>query len=319
MGYKYLKKLPFIARPLLRSAYKKVLEIKCESTEKDRKLKKLYKIRKKLHPRGDSQLKIVQLDNGTKIRVNLCELVGGNIYYGVQFEQEESLIISKMVKSGETFFDVGGNIGIHCLNASVLVGKTGTVHAFEPLSHVYKELIFNLALNNVKNVTANNVAVLDESREVSIYVNRESALSSLGDTKRGKFTSVEKVSSITLDEYAQKSRIERIDFLKIDVEGFEGHVLRGVKDLILKSSNVVILCELAEKNYKPLGFSVNEVVDWIRDQGFEVWEIDSDKHCIAKLENNKYPCINQNFIFIRPNSKKYELIINMHRQGTIIG
>lgn len=317
MEFKYLKKLPFIARPLLRSAYKNVLKIKCERTEKDRKLKKLNKIRKKLHPRGESQLKIVQLDNGIKIRVNLCELVGGNIYYGVQFEQEESSIFDKLVKSGETVFDVGGNIGIHCLNASVLVGPSGAVHVFEPLSHIYQELLFNLELNKVENVTANNLAVLDESREVNIHVNRESALSSLGDTQRGKFTRIEKVSSITLDEYAQKSRIGRIDFLKIDVEGFEGHVLRGAMDLITKSPDLVILCELAEKNYSPLGFSVNSVVDWIRDQGFEVWEIDSDNHRIAKLTNNKYPCTNQNFILLRPNSKKYEFIVAMHREGAI--
>jgi FkbM family methyltransferase len=295
-----------------------VLESKGANNKINRRLQKLYKIRQKLHPPGDSQLKIAQLDNGIKIRVNLCELVGANLYYGIQFEQKESLIISKLVKSGETFFDIGANIGIHCLKASILVGKTGAVHAFEPLNHVYKELIFNLELNKIENVIANNVAVLNESREVSLYINRESALSSLGDTKRGKFTNIEKVFSITLDEYAKKSLIERIDFLKIDVEGFEGHVLRGAKDLILNSSNLVILCELAEKNYKPLGFSINEVVDWIRDQGFEVWEIDSGNHSIINLENNKDPYINQNFIFIRPNSKKYELIIDMHKNDTII-
>ena len=307
--------MSYFAVPLIHLAYKRVLQSNDTHKKKNKRLKRLNKIRTVFHPRGDSHLKIVRLDNGLKIRVNLCELVGGNIYYGVQFEQDESAIINRLVKSGETVFDVGGNIGMHSLNASCLVGPSGAVHAFEPLRHVYQELLFNLDLNHIKNVTANNLAVLDESREVNIYVNRESALSSLGDTRRGKFTNIEKVLSITLDEYAQQSHVEQIDLLKIDVEGFEGHVLRGAKDLMGKSTNLVILCELAEKNYKPLGFSVQAVLEWISNQGFEVWAIDSKKHHIAKLDMNKDPCTNQNFIFIRPTSKKYELIIEMHKNG----
>jgi hypothetical protein len=107
--------------------------------------------------------------------------------------------------------------------------------------------------------------------------------------------------------------IKRIDFLKIDIEGFEGHVLRGAKGLIFNSPNLVILCELAEKNFKPLGFSINEIMDWIRAQGFHVWEIDSENHIIIRIKKNKDTYINQNFIFIRPNSKKYEIITSMSK------
>jgi hypothetical protein len=188
MKYRFLKTLSFIAKPFLHFAYKKVLESEDSKDKKIQKLFQLYEIRQKFHPPGDSKFAIAKLDSCLKIRVNLCEWVGGNIYYGVQFEPEESYIISELVKSGETFFDIGANIGFHSLKASTLVRKTGTVHAFEPLKHVYKQLLFNVELNQVENVTTNNLAVSNESREVSLYVNRETALTSLGNTKRGKFT-----------------------------------------------------------------------------------------------------------------------------------
>lgn len=316
MKYRYLRTLSSLARPFLHLAYKKVLEREDSNGKRIKRLLQLYEIRQKYYPLGDTKFAIAKLDNNLKIRVNLCERVGGNIYYGVHFEPQETSIIRKLVTSGETFFDIGANIGLHSLRASTLVGKTGTVHAFEPLTHVYEQLLFNLELNQVENVITNNIAVLNESREVDLYVNQETALTSLGDTNRGKFTHTQKIQGISLDAYSENYPINIIDFLKIDIEGFEGHVLRGAKNVILDSPDIVILCELAEKNFKPLGFSINETIDWMRDQGFEVWEIDSENHFIIKLEKNKDTYLNQNFIFIHPNSKKYEIITRMSKNAS---
>jgi len=288
-----------LGRSILRRVYQHALKTE-DPIKKGQLLSQSLRWRRYIYPPGGRVMEIAALNEGLRLWVNLCELEGGNLYFGVPFEPCELAIVKRLVKPGDVFFDVGANIGVYSLLASQLIGGLGAVHAFEPVSCVYELLLRNILLNQASNVTPNRLAVEETSGKVELFVNRESGLSSLGHTERGQVMSVERVESTTLDEYAEMHNISELDFLKVDVEGYEGHVLRGGKRLIERSSNLAILCELAEKNYRSLNLSINGVMDWIRERGYEVWEIDRSRQLLVKLEQNRPLYENQNFVFVRP-------------------
>lgn len=276
--------------------------------ERGHKLHRLALLRKKLHPPTDEFIVSVKIGNNIKLKVNICQQYCGDMYYGVGFEQDELDLVNRFVGDGDVFIDVGANIGVYTLAASQLVGENGQVHAFEPLSVAYGLLQENVMLNCAENVHLNPVAVGDEVGEVDLYVNTEAALTGLGKTNRGTLLDIQKVPIWTLDDYSSRLGIKSIDFLKIDVEGFEGHVLRGAEELIVKSPNLIVMSELANKNFVPLGFSVKDVVEWMRSFGFEAWMIRKDGMGLQYVQpgSDKYPF--QNFVFIRRLNEKYGLL-----------
>lgn len=142
--------------------------------------------------------------------------------------------------AGVVAIDCGANIGVHTIEwAKMLYGK-GSVVAFEPQEHVYYALCGNIALNNCFNVSAYNSAVGDEGKLIDMpkpnYF-RPSSFGSMeikqhdGSENIGQaLTSTTKVEQVTLDTLP----LQRVDFIKIDVEGMEFEALSGGNGLIEK-------------------------------------------------------------------------------------
>ncbi len=295
-----------LSKKYLEIKYRKVLNKRGNNLEELHYLKML---RSRIHPPTESYIVDIKLEPDIRLKANICQQYCGDIYYGVGFENTELSFAQKIVGVGDIFFDVGANIGVYTVLASKLVGGSGQVHSFEPLAEVNKLLRANVEKNDCNNVFVNLTAVGDKEGTTKIFVNEQNALSSLGDTRRGKFLKSQDVEIVTLDSYARSANVTKIDFLKIDVEGFEGHVLRGAENLLQRSSDVLILCELAKKNFEPLGFSVDETLSWMRSRGFEVWVLGG----IQSLE--LYPARSnvgeyrfQNILFVRPGTSKYGML-----------
>jgi FkbM family methyltransferase len=271
-------------------------------------LRHLALLRQKLHPPTESFIVDVKVNNVIPLQVNICQQYCGDLYYGIGFEKDELNLVRKFVRAGDMFFDVGANVGIYTLAASRLVGDEGQVHSFEPLINTFDLLKRNVDLNHAQNVHLNPVAVGDIVGEVNLYVNAQSAFTGLGRTNRGSLLDVQKVPVWTLDHYAEREGIQSIDFLKVDVEGFEGHVLRGAAELLLRSPKLIVMSELAKKNFEPLGFSVKEVIDHVRGLGFEVWMIRNGGKGLQYIPSNSFSYPFQNFIFMRRSNEKYSLL-----------
>jgi len=261
-----------------------------------------------LFPSAGGNGRLARIYGNTHILVNYQEKAGRDIIAGVDFERLETEVVKNLIKPGDIFFDVGANTGYYSLLASELVASGGFVHAFEPASITYEILHTNTRLNGLKNILLNRLAVSDKPGEAELLINTQSGLTSMGNTRRGEFIGVEKVQVITLDEYVKDNQITRVDFLKLDIEGFEGHVLRGAKRLMHEQKDMVILIELAEKNYRPLNLSVNEVMDWVRKQGYEIWEIDPQQNRLVFLPGSKPEYVNHNFILTRPKTGRGKIL-----------
>jgi FkbM family methyltransferase len=304
------------SRPFLQKAYQYALKTK-DPLRRQQELSRALRWRRHLYPPGGTVMEIAKLDDGLRLWVNLCDKEEGNLYFGVKFEPDEINIVRKLVKPGDVFFDVGASIGVYSLIASQLVGSSGTVHGFEPASYAYEVLLKNVKLNGITNVVANQIAVSEQTGETEFFLNLDSGLASLGQTGRGQVVGTEKVLSISLDEYVKQPKISQINFLKVDVEGYEGHVLRGARHLIERQQELTILCELAEKNFKPLNLSVNEVIDWMRERGYEAWEMDREQRLLVKLETNRISDQDYDFVFVRPGTASHSTILEMSRLAPI--
>lgn len=151
-------------------------------------------------------------------------------------EAESNLIreIAKNQNHQLVVFDVGANIGNY---SKKWLQINPQLHAFEPNSEAFKQLKANLK----EKATVNHLAFSNKTGVQDLYtVKGAHQLSSLIKRKhhRHKWEKAEQVNCHTIDEYCASNKIKKIDFLKIDVEGFEMEVLKGAKQMLAKTTRI---------------------------------------------------------------------------------
>lgn len=195
--------------------------------------------------------------------------LGRQVYCLGVFEKEESAFIRQEIKESDVCFDVGANVGYHSLLLAV-TAKRGFVHSFEPVPSNYHLLSANVLLNGLGNVAVNNCAVGSAQEEADFFITRDAAFSSFVDTGRMPVVERVRVPVVTLDQYCQQRGIERIDFLKVDVEGAEEKVINGAKQLLgnkdLKPR--LIMLELNDPMLRKHGSSIDRLLTQMRFFGY---------------------------------------------------
>jgi FkbM family methyltransferase len=142
----------------------------------------------------------------------------------------ERFLLAKLVTPGMRIADVGGNIGYYTLLLRQLTGPSGAIITIEPSPENLPELRLNIEGNKLQNVKLLEVAVGAESGKVSLIKGMNSGVVPLNE---GSY----EVPIQTLDEILT----ERIDLLKIDVEGYEGYVLEGARNVIKRDRPIIFL------------------------------------------------------------------------------
>jgi len=182
---------------------------------------------------------------------------------GSKWYQQEHKKLAKLVSPGSTVVDVGANMGFMALIFSRLTGKNGKVISLEPSHTTYKKLKKNLEENRLFNVISKNIgcasnAMVAELRKLS----GSSGHSSLAvPADKAPNCKAEKVSVDTLDNILKP--YGKVDFLKIDTEGFECEVLEGAKK-ILKESRPIIYIELSAQYKK----SSERSIEILKEAGY---------------------------------------------------
>lgn len=131
------------------------------------------------------------------------------------------------IKEGDVVFDVGANIGTTALLFSRHAGKTGSVFAVEPVTH--QVLRKNMSANHVENVTAIPLAVAEKPGHTDILISDYCLNSSISqsETPQGYHSFRKRIELSTLDLLVEQLGIQRLDFIKMDIEGAEEWALRG--------------------------------------------------------------------------------------------
>ncbi len=235
---------------------------------------------KKRHPK---KAIITKLGRHLKIRIYPYDVIGKDIYINGVFEKSESNFVTRFLKPGMTFLDVGANLGQYTLLSAHCVGTNGRVHSFEPSSRMFSELKFNIELNNLSNICIlNNVAVSDKegTAKLSKYEAGGEVYGSLGNqnwAESGKsIIGHEEVKTITLNGYIKKYNISHVDLIKIDIEGAELLALRGANQLLNRSDAPTIVLEMADITTDGFGYKAMEMWDYLKSLDFSLHSF--DKH-----------------------------------------
>ena len=212
-----------------------------------------------------------------------CDLADGlmrDAYLTGRYEPQETALVRHLLRPGMTFADVGANWGYFTLLAAHLVGPSGRVIAVEADPRAVQTIRANVASNALHHVRLFGVAATDEARELS-FDPYEPALGSAsgnygleqaGDAaaRPGRV----RVAGRPLDELFAESGVDRIDLMKMDIEGAEAAALRGAARFLAAGRIDRIVLELHPEALQRLGSSVGAVCGLLRDAGFDGWRID---------------------------------------------
>lgn len=184
-------------------------------------------------------------------------------------------VMRNCLRPGDCMLDIGANVGYLSLMAASIVGDTGQVYAFEPSPEVLPNLRRNLATNPRAPIQLLPVAVADRVGTVTFHVpsGHRSALSSMRTLWPGA-RSIE-VEAITLDSLLNS--LPHIHFAKIDVEGAELLVLRGMQQLIARD-RPLILMEFSDHWLRELGGSGDALLEELKTRGYRVYDLFDMEH-----------------------------------------
>jgi FkbM family methyltransferase len=174
--------------------------------------------------------------------------------------------IRRHLKPGAVMCDIGANIGAYAVLLGPAVGPTGRVIAFEAHPVCYGYLQQNVRLNQLTNVTIENKGLGDQVGELRIEYDQKNPGQTHIDLQ-GARDSV-RIPVSTLDAELARLNVATVDYIKIDVEGFELFVLKGASKTISASPDLVVQTELFDKYCKRYGYKTVDVLDFMTGLGF---------------------------------------------------
>jgi FkbM family methyltransferase len=171
------------------------------------------------------------------------------------YERENLAVMSSIVSPGDVVFDVGANVGAITLPLAESVGPTGQVHCFEPGIPIFDRLVQNIRHNPSVSgrIFPNHVGISDKEGEL-IWREFAHMPGNAGfHEPNGNWTpsSSCRVPVTTLDAYVARNDLQRVDFIKVDTEGFEPMVLAGARQTLKKFRPVLLVETLQEYQEMP--------------------------------------------------------------------
>ncbi len=187
-------------------------------------------------------------------------------FLGRNYELEVQQLLSKILEPGDRFIDVGANIGMISLHAAHLVTEIGKVDCFEPNPECVQAIKANLARNGVKHVKVFPVGLSDSNGVLQLNLTSLHTGTATMAPVEGVTKSFEVQVLIGDDVVLSDSR--RVKLIKIDVEGFELHVLRGLKRS-LEIYQPMLITEFVESHFQRAGTSSAEITEFLTGIGYK--------------------------------------------------
>jgi FkbM family methyltransferase len=199
--------------------------------------------------------------------------IGQTLYLDGNYEPELQRLMQHANLSGSVCLDVGANIGLHTLTMSELVGGAGQVFAFEPETHNFQLLELNLRRNGISNVVLQQCAVSDQQGACQIGLSPVNYGDHRISTTAPADWQTQEVEMTTIDACVGHLPNRAIRFIKIDVQGHELHVLRGMKQTLEKNPDATMVIEVAPDLLAHAKTSAKELMSLLESWGFTGWEL----------------------------------------------
>jgi len=192
-------------------------------------------------------------------------------YLGV-YEKEQAEFMCKVINRGDYCFDLGSHIGYFTTLFSRLVGEDGKVFSFEPIKEGYEFQKKSVQKNGFKNVEIFNFALGDEQKEQKAYVFSDSGMAhfdrSILGLKEDHESAVFQIR--TLDNVVEVAKLKKLDFMKIDIEGFEYKALLGGRNTVKKHKPNMLIEIHSRENYEG-------VYNLLRELDYKFYNLENNK------------------------------------------
>ena len=187
-------------------------------------------------------------------------------------EKLSTRAISKELSPGMRVIDIGANIGYYALLEAKAVGSSGKIHAIEPEPTNVDMLRRNLEVNGVTNVVhVHQLAIGAEDCVSTMYLSDASSRHTFASSSQKRNAGTLQVRMTTLDSFLaeQGEAGESIDFVRMDVEGYEGNILRGMKDTLESSDAMKMFIEFHPRMIDSIpGYSFQSTLELLDSFGF---------------------------------------------------
>src|SRR5690554_911772 len=148
------------------------------------------------------------------------------------------LMQSDLIGRGDCVLDIGANIGYYILLESKLVGSQGKIYAVEPVLNNFNLLTKNVKLNNLANVSTHQLAIGDRNCEAKIYVSNQANLCRMEKYEDTDIVDTQEVEVKTVDTFLKNKETPKL--IRMDVEGYEYEVLKGMSQTLKKDIALLI-------------------------------------------------------------------------------
>jgi len=213
------------------------------------------------------------------------KIIGNNLYtngFGylsdmyqtvfLNYKEPSIHLVKYFISKGDTIFDIGANIGRFTALAAPLVGKQGNIFSFEPLAYPCRILKHMRNLKRLKQVNIINLALSDSGGIQNITIplkngwKPKTALAFL-EGENIESSIQEQVKLDTMDNFCDSTNLNRLDFIKCDVEGHEFKVfLGGIKTLV--KFKPTIYCEIDKSFCTNNNIDFTTVFEWLKKMGY---------------------------------------------------
>jgi FkbM family methyltransferase len=204
--------------------------------------------------------------------------------YKTYSDRAERELLRKILFQGAVVADVGANIGIYTQFLSGCVGPTGLVHSFEPSSDNFRRL--SAAARGLRNVRLTQAVVGERSGECKLYVSDKlnvdhRAYKADGDSRRAIPTDM-----VALDDYFKPG--QHVDLIKMDIQGYELHALRGAQRVLQENPDINLLLEFWPAGLEQAGVGWEGLVELLQSLNMDLTLVKScglvsfDAHDVRK-------------------------------------
>lgn len=189
------------------------------------------------------------------------------------YEPTETDLVKRTIQAGDVALDIGAHIGYYTLMLARLVGPNGRVFAFEVDPDNFALLRKNVEINGYRNVTLVQKAVSDRTGTIRLFLaDTNSAQHTICSAGRSEGSASVEVEAIRLDDYFE-GYTGRIDFVKMDIEGSEPAVFRGMPLLLGKNQNLKLITEVCPPLLKQFGVDPHAFLSQLAEHGFTLYDI----------------------------------------------
>ncbi len=202
--------------------------------------------------------------NGIKYKLDISHVVDHFIYWGMTDTAYQS--VQSELKNARTILDIGANIGYTSLYYAS-INPSAQIFSFEPHPDIFIRAQENIALNSFHNINLINLGLGEKKEVLKLYEVNEHNPGMNRIILEEKDIAFKKINVDTLDQFVIEKNITHLDFIKIDVEGFEYAVINGGKETIQKHKPLLFI-ELDDNNLKENNSSALALISLLYDLGY---------------------------------------------------